>query len=274
MLKFLKYGCLLALAACLFLVQPVMAQGIKGNLVTVDWLEKNLKKPDVLILDASPTQNYVAKHIPGAVSVSFTQEESTSQGVNLSYGGGVDYFTDTNCPYPWQEMPIAQMEKLFQSWGISPNRKIVMYDQGGTMLATRLFFSLYYHGIPVKNLFILDGGLAKWQGDGFPVTKDIPSAPKKGTFKIKKVKQDIKATLPEIIAASGDPVHNVLLEALWPNWHYGELLSYSRPGHIPHAILLPSTDFYNQDKTFKSADEIRRMLTYLGIRPEQTVYTH
>jgi 3-mercaptopyruvate sulfurtransferase SseA len=38
--------------------------------------------------------------------------------------------------------------------------------------------------------------------------------------------------------------------------------------------LLPSADFYNPDKTFKSPDEIERMMAYLGVRPEQQIYTY
>jgi thiosulfate/3-mercaptopyruvate sulfurtransferase len=275
MLKILRYCFLFALASCFLFVQPVTAQGIKGNLVSVDWLEKNMKKPDVLILDASTTQNYTAKHIPGAVSVSFTQDENTSLGVKLSYGGGVDYFTDTeNCPYAFQELPVREMEKLFQSWGVSPKLKVVIYDQGGFFLATRLFFSLYYHGFPTKNLYILDGGLAKWQEEGLPITKEITPLPKKGSFKIKKLNENIKVRLPEFLAAAGDRVNNALVEGLGPSWHFGAALNYDRRGHVPFAIMLPSTDFYNADKTYKSREEIQKMLTYLGIRREQKVYTH
>ena len=275
MVKISKSFILVALAACLVFAQPVLAQGIKGNLVSVDWLEKNLKQPNVLILDASVTQNYTAKHIPGAVSVSFTQEESVSLGVNLSYGGGVDYFTETeNCPYPFQEMPVPEMQKLFQSWGVSPNKKIVIYDQGAQFLATRLFYSLYYHGFPTKNLYILDGGLSKWQEKGFPVTKEVTLAPIKGTFKITKLNKDIKVRLPEFLTATGDRVNNAIVEGLPANWHFGESLNYDRRGHIPFAVMLPFPDFYNPDKTFKSQEEIQRMLTYLGIRSEQQVYTH
>lgn len=274
MLKILKTCFLSVLAGCLLFAVPVMAQGIKGNLVSVDWLEKNLKKPDVLVLDASPTQNYTANHIPGAVSVSFTQEESKSLGVNLSYGGGVDYFTDTeNCPYAFQEMPVREMEKLFQSWGVSPNRKIVIYDQGIGMLATRLFYSLYYHGFPTKNLYILDGSITKWREEGLPVTKEITPAPKKGNFKISKLNKNIKATLPEILAATGDRVNNTVVEGLGPSWHFGEALNYDRRGHIPFAIMANFADFFNKDKTYKSREEIKKMLTYLGIRPEQQIYT-
>ena len=251
MSKVLRYGFLFALAGALLLAQPLTAaDGIKGNLVNVRWLEKNLKNADVLILDASAAPAYAAKHISGAVSV------------------------DIYAWYGLQEMPVADMEKLFQSWGISPGKKIVMYDQGGTMLATRIFYSLYYYGFPVKNLAILDGGLFKWQEAGLPVTKDILPAPKKGSFKIAKLHEDARVKLPEVLTASGDPANNVLLEALGADWHFGQVRPFARAGHIPNGILLPSADFFNPDKTFKSAEDIRGMLTYLGVRPEQRIYTY
>jgi 3-mercaptopyruvate sulfurtransferase SseA len=82
---------------------------------------------------ASPI--YGAKHIPGALNVDA-----------MTYGG--------------KEKPAEETERLFQSWGVSPEKRIVMYDQGGTFMATRLLFSLLYHGFPAKNLVILDGGMA------------------------------------------------------------------------------------------------------------------
>jgi len=251
MSKLLRYGFFLAIVGCLLLAQPLMAaNGIEGNLVNIKWLEKNLKNADVLILDASPAQIYAAKHIPGAVSV------------------------DIYAWYGLQEMPVADMEKLCQSWGISPGKKIVMYDPGGTMLATRLFYSLYYYGFPAKDLVILDGGLFKWQEAGLPVTKDTSPVPKKGSFKIKKLNEAVRVYLPEILAASGDTVNNILLEALGADWHFGEVLVFNRAGHIPNGLLLPSADFFNPDKTFKSAQDIGRMMAYLGVRPEQRIYTY
>lgn len=250
MMNVLRYWFLLAVAGCPFTAQLASAEdGVKGNLVTVAWLEKNLKNADLVILDASPAQIYAAKHIPGA----------------LNY----DIFT-----YGVQELPVAVIEKRLQSWGISPGKKIVMYDQGGTYMATRLLFSLDYYGFPPEDLYILDGGLSKWQEVGLPVTKDPAPTPGKGTFTIKKLNADVKVELPEFLVASGGPDANVLLEALDPNWHFGGQQFFNRPGHIPNAIMLPSADFFNPDKTFKSAEEIKMMLTYLGIRPEQRVYTH
>ena len=250
MLKNFRNFLLVAAAGCLSLAQPSMAaEGINGNLVTGNWLKNNLANPSVLILDTSPAKLYAAQHIPGAINIDL-----------LSYGV--------------QEVPVAEMEKRYQSWGVSPGKKIVMYDQAGTGAATRLFFELYYHGFPVQDLLILDGAIYKWQEAGLPVTKDMTPAPKNGSFKIEKSNEEVRVMLPEFLTASGDPANNALVEALGADWHFGEVAVFDRAGHIPNGILLPSADFYNPDQTFKSADEIRKMLAYSGVKPEQQIYTY
>jgi 3-mercaptopyruvate sulfurtransferase SseA len=250
MLKALRRSFVLAVAGCLLVGRPLMAaDGVTGHLVSVSWLEKNLGNSDVLILDASPARMYKTAHIPAAVSV------------------------DLMSWYGIQEMPLADMERLYQTWGISPGKKIVMYDQGGTFLATRLFYSLYYHSFPAADLLVLDGGLSKWQEAGFPVTTDV-AAPPKGSFRITTVNEDVRVRLPEFLTASGDPANNALVEALGPEWHFGAVAPFDRAGHPPNGILLPSADFFNPDKTFKSPAEITRMLNHLGIRPDQQIYSY
>jgi thiosulfate/3-mercaptopyruvate sulfurtransferase len=251
MFKAVKYCAAAVVPVWLLLAQPSFAaEGVNGNLVDVQWLASNLHNADVVVLDASMGgQLYEAKHIPGAIKVDF-----------LTYG--------------FPERPTADMEQRYQSWGISPGKKIVMYDQGGTYMATRLFFSLYYHGFPVQDLFVLNGGLTKWEAEGQRVTKDVPPSPAKGTFRITKINEDVRVRLPEFLAASGDLAHNVLLEALDTGWHYGQTAPFGKAGHIPHSTLLPAEDFFNADKTFKSADEIRKMLTYAGVKPEQRVHSY
>jgi 3-mercaptopyruvate sulfurtransferase SseA len=250
MSKGLGYGRLVAVAGCLLVAQAVIAaQGITGNLVDVRWLEQHRLDPDVLILDASPAPVYGAKHIPGALNVDA-----------MTYGG--------------KEAPTAETERLYQSWGVSLGKRIVMYDQGGTFMATRLFFALLYHGFPAKNLLILDGGMSKWEAAGLPVTKDVTPAPKPGSFRVKSVNENVRVRLPEFLTASGDPANNVLLEALGANWHFGEVAPFNRAGHPPNGVLLPSADLFNPDKTFKSPDELRRMLRYLNIGPEQQIHTY
>lgn len=241
---------LLVFAGFLLAAQPVMAaDGPARNLVDVKWLEQHYRDPGVVILDASPASMYAANHIPGAISVDA-----------MTYGG--------------REAPAAETERLYQSWGISPGKRIVMYDQGGTFMATRLLFALLYHGFPANGLLLLDGGMAKWQGAGLPLTKDATPAPRRGSFRVTAINEKVRVRLPEFLTASGDPIHHVLLEALGANWHFGEVAPFNRAGHPPFGVVLPSADLFNPDKTFKSPDELRRMLKYLNIRPDQQIYTY
>ncbi len=250
MLKLFKSCLLILIAGCVCLVTPSMAaDGINGNLVSVSWLEQNIKNADLLILDASPAQLYKTQHIPGAINVDL-----------FSYGA--------------QEASVPEMEQRLQSVGVSRGKKILIYDQGGSFMATRLFYDLYYYGYPPKDLLVLDGGLSKWRAGGGAVTKDPTPAPQKGSFRVTKINDNARVKLPEFLTASGDTKNNALVEALDASWHFGETAFFDRPGHIPNGIMLPSVDFFNADKTFKSADEIKRMATYLGVKPDQQVYTY
>lgn len=224
------------------------ADSVRGNLVDVQWLEKNLANTDLVLLDASPASLFAKKHIPGAVSV--------------------DVYT-----FGASDPTAAEMESRIQSWGISPGKTVVLYDQGATYLATRLFFDLYYHGYPAADLVVLDGGLAKWQEAGGTVTQEV-RVPERGTFRVTRVQEDARIRLPAFLVASGDPKTHALIEALEPSYHFGEAKFFDRAGHVPNAVMIPGGDFYNADKTFKSPEEIRRMLAYQGIRPDQKISTY
>lgn len=231
-----------------FMLAPVLAEeGRQGRLVDVAWLQRNMA--DAVVLDASVTPRHAAGHIPGAVSADLYR-------------------------YGPQEPSRAAMEKRIQSWGVSPGRKVVVYDQGGDMMATRLFYDLYYHGAPASELFILDGGLDKWRAQGGAVTQAATPPPPVGTFRVTELREEVRVRLPEFLVASGDRVNHALVEALEPSYHYGERKFFDRAGHVPNAILMPSADFFNADKTFKSPEEIRRQLAYLGIKPGQVVHSH
>ncbi len=245
-----RYWFLLCFLCWLLMLQPIRGEeGVSGNLVTIRWLEKHLQDTSLVIVDASPASIYKTKHIPGAFNY--------------------DIFL-----YGPREIPLGEIEKKYTSWGVSADKKVILYDQGGTYLATRLFFSLEHHGFPTQQLFIVDGGLAKWQESGLPVTAEVPATPKRGSFTITTVNSAIRCDLAEFLTASGDLRKNVLLDALDPGWHFGGTQFFDRAGHIPHAIMVPAADFFNADKTFKSAADIRVMLAHLGIQPEQHIYTH
>ena len=227
---------------------PVFAQEVpRGPLVSAAWLQQN--RADTLVLDASFTSQHRAGHIPGAISADL-------------YRYGVAPPTR------------AVMEERLRSWGISPGRKIVVHDQGGDMLAPRLFFDLYYHGVPASDLFILDGGLAQWRAQGGAVTQEPTPAPAPGSFRVTELREESRVRFDEFFAASGDRTRHALVEALDPDYHFGAQKFFDRAGHVPGAVLMPGADFYNADKTFKSPAELKRLLDYFGIKPDQTVHSH
>ena len=223
--------------------------GAQGHLASVAWLKKNLTRADLVLVDASPAPLHRQRHIPGAtLSTLFT--------------------------FGPKDLPVDEIEAHLRSWGVGPGQQIVLYDQGGTYMATRLFWDLVHHGLPAERLLILDGGLSKWLADGGPVTAQATPKPQPGTVRITTLNPDVRVRLPEFLAATGDPLNNVMLEALQPSYFYGGAAFFNRGGHVPHATLMPSEDFYNADKTFKSPQEMQRMLDHLGIKREQQVLTY
>lgn len=220
-----------------------------AHLVDSAWLEGELGREDIVLIDTSPAKAYAAGHIAGALNMDV-----------FSFGA------DPATP--------AQMQGRIQSWGISPGKRVVLYDQGGTYLATSLYHDLLYHGFPAEAMFVLDGGMARWRALGKAVSKDAVAKPTPGTFRVTQLREETRVSLPEFLVASGDPAHHALVEALEAPMHFGGARFFDRAGHIPNAILTPTADFFNADKTFKSPAEIRRMLAYLGATPDKTLYTH
>jgi 3-mercaptopyruvate sulfurtransferase SseA len=232
----------------LLMLAPAAATGTQsGRLVDAAWLQQRLG--EVLLIDASTTRDHLAGHVPGAVNAD-------------RYRHGA------------QDPTPPQMQERLQSWGVSPGRKVVIYDQGADFMAPRLFYDLYYHGVPVKDLLVLDGGLAAWRAHGGAVVSDATPPPARGTFRVTALRDEARVRLPQFLVASGDPDHHVLIDALGSDHYYGARRLFDRAGHVPHAVSMPSSDLFNADKTFKSAAELQRLLRYAGIGHEHTVHSH
>lgn len=236
-----------ALVAFCLLAAP-FAQANSRPLVDAAWLQQALAAGDVLVLDAQPGKLHEAGHIPGAVHVDL-----------FAYGP--------------DEADAQAMQRRIQSWGVSPGRTVVITDHGATFLAPRLYYELLYRGHPPERLHLLDGGMARWRAAGGAVTQEKTAPPPAGNFPVRH-RADVRADLPEVLVAAGDAQRHVLIDALDPEMYFGATKFFDRAGHLPHAVSWPTAEFFNADKTFKSADEIRAMASHLGVRPEQQVYSY
>lgn len=249
-----RHGAWFALLSALFsalllVAAPARAAEAAGRLVTAQWLKAALADGSVLLLDASPTPQHAAGHVPGAVSA--------------------DVFG-----WAGRELAPAAMQQRLQRWGVSAGTRIVVMDQGGNYMAPRLFWDLYYLGLPLTQLHLLDGGLHAWKAAGGAVTTERTPPPAPGTYQVSALRESARVRLEEFLAASGKPQQHALVDALEPGYYHGQTKFFDRSGHVPNAMSMPSEEFFNADKTFKSPAEIRRMAAYRGVLPSMTVHAH
>ncbi|KAK8941697.1 hypothetical protein KSP40_PGU014625 [Platanthera guangdongensis] len=128
------------------------------SVVSPDWLQDNLRKPDVKVLDASwympdekrnPFQEYQAAHIPGALFFD------------------VDGISDrkSNLPHmlPSEEAFAAAVSAL----DIHNKDGVVVYDGKGIFSAARVWWMFRVFGH--DKVWVLDGGLPHWRASGFDV---------------------------------------------------------------------------------------------------------
>jgi thiosulfate/3-mercaptopyruvate sulfurtransferase len=244
-------------------------QGNRSFLAETKWLANRLTDPDLAIIDASPTKEYLSKHIKNAVSASFSAQDHLSYGIDTSYGG-TDLISDPNSAMPWTDGPPEHIQEVMRSLGINNDSTVVIYDGGAFFHATRFFWTLTHYGH--KNVFILNGGLSKWVSDGFPTVQQIPEV-KRGNFASSVIDHSAVVNTDYVLMKLFKP-DTVVVNAVTSTWHYGTHLAYSKPGHIPGSINAPYPDYFQKDKTWRPKNELRRMFASLGIVPEKEVIAY
>ena len=143
------------------------------NLVTTDWLEKNLDK--VKIFDAS-------WHMPS--SKRNARKEYNEKHIKSAMFWDVDEHSNRESPYPHMMSDSDYWKKMLLSYGIKNEDHIVVYDFSDTYSSCRLWFSLKYFGH--KNISVLDGGLKKWLKENKETTNKIQKIHKIDNYNIKE----------------------------------------------------------------------------------------
>lgn len=243
---------------------------LTNPLISVAELNDRLDEPGVLLIDARPTEEFLGGHIPGAISASFPEGQSTSNGAPVSYGGGVDFFVDNENAIPFQDGDRAQIQAAVRALGVNNNSTVIVYDGGRHFHAPRFVYTLEKHGF--RNLSVLDGGMQAWVNTGGRTSTDI-TAIEPGNFRAKEANAHIRATTEDVLAAGADP-NTVIVSSLGLDWHFGQHLAYTEPGHIPNAISVPMSYFFLNDGTWRSPAQLRALLDASGIQPNDKIITY
>ena len=246
------------LAMVLVLVLAAPAWAGKGYarpelLIETDELAKIVSQSNVRLVDAVDAGTYQRAHIPGSVNI-FYQLLATLK-------------TRKENGFP---VSPQDAEKIFGQAGIDNNTLVVVYDGGEGPFASAVWFALDFFGH--KNVKLLNGGFRKWVKEGRAVTQDVP--------KVEKKQFTAKPHPEKVIALAGvkarDKKNTVLADTRSFKEFIGENVvpGAARGGHIPGAKFLEWTNFADSLETFKSADDIKKVLKKNGITKDTHVITY
>jgi thiosulfate/3-mercaptopyruvate sulfurtransferase len=217
-------------------------------LVTADWAQEHIGQPGIVFVEVDEdTSAYDKGHIEGAVKL--------------------DWKTDLQDPLRRDFVSKEQFERLLSERGIANDDTVVLYGGNNNWFAAYAYwyFKLYGHG----DVKLLDGGRKKWELDSRPLSSSAVSRP---ATQYKASEQDtaIRAFRDEVVNAIGA---KNLVDVRSPDEFAGKLVAPAhlpqegaqRPGHIPTAINVPWSKAANEDGTFKSDDELRKLYEDAGI---------
>jgi thiosulfate/3-mercaptopyruvate sulfurtransferase len=211
-------------------------------LVDADWVEAHLGDPGVVLVEVDEdTSAYDKGHIANAVKI--------------------DWKKDLQDPVRRDFVDKHGFEELLSARGISNDDLVILYGGNNNWFAAYAYwyFRLYGHA----NVKLLDGGRKKWELDSRDLVTDVVQRPRT-SYHAADPDTSIRAFRDEVIAAIGQ---RNLVDVRSPDEFSGKLLAPAhlpqeqaqRAGHIPTAKNVPWSKAANDDGTFKSDDDLRKL---------------
>ena len=229
-------------------VAPAEWAAREPGLVDTQWLQDNLGRPGLAVIDVRPQPEYNTSHIPGAFSLAVDNLRGNTGGI------------------PSVLLPPDQLAARFGAMGITPGTMVVLAYGERAHDATLPTVAL--DALGHKPFAVLDGGFAKWTFEQRPVSGELPSA-SGATYR------PVPGANRFIIGA--DDVFErakagaVIIDVRPAEYYRGEKSDEPRAGHIPGAINRP----YTEDTVdaggylvFKPAAELEQ--AYAALIPSKT----
>ena len=245
--------------------------------VSVDEARSLAAKPGVRFVFSDADREFEKGHIPGSVAA-YSHDLHLLDDVRACKG------------LPMCEPRAAKL--IGERMGIDAATPVVVYDSGQGVNASGNWFFLKLYG--VKDVRILDGGLATWKAHGGAVETGAPARPAAKAF-APAVQWDMIAGVDEVKKASADPAHYLLLDARHTLDEYtGKTLlpamaapdreeTVKRGGAIPSAVFSPWSKYAGNKNgepdrpTLKDQAELAKQLEKLrknGYDPAKTVISY
>jgi thiosulfate/3-mercaptopyruvate sulfurtransferase len=241
---------LLRFVTALCLVVGVIIFGGRGALaaeplVAAAWVAGQLGNPRVVVLDLRPVEEYLAGHIPGAVSADFATTPWMVPGPRGAAGA-----------LP----PVEQIAATIGALGVGDaDQTVIVANEFPTAARVYWTFKVLGHA----DVSILDGGWAGWTGRvaSGPVTR------RAGAFTAKYTPA-LRAELPEVqaaVASNGAILVDARPMSQWSGAARSPVVRAG--GHLPGAVLLDQGAAVTTDGRLKSRDELALLFAPAGTKP-------
>jgi len=221
------------------------------QLVDTDWVAAHAADANVRVVDMRQS-GFDGGHVPGAVYLSPVA------------------IRDVNAPPTFLPTPAA-FEQMMAKLGISNTTRVVVYDERGGIYAARLWWILNYYGH--ANVALMNGGWVKWTAEGRAATTDAPSI-SAGRFAA-RAQPGWLATASDVVAAIDKPGIAIVDARTAAEIEGKDLRNIRRGGFIPSSTPVYWEDLLDMpQRTFKSADELKRIYEARGIVPSKEVIAY
>jgi len=229
-------------------------------LVDTQWVEDHVNDNNVRIaeVDYDPKANYNLGHIPNAVLF--------------------DWKKDINDPLNRNIISKDDCSTLLQKAGINNDTILVLYGDFNNWFAAFAFWVFKYYGY--KDIRLMNGGRKKWLEEDRPISKESPNF-SKGNFQAAEPDESIRVYL-DYVRNSVMSKQGTLVDVRSPAKFTGQITAppeyptehAQRGGHIPSAQNIPWGQAVNEDGTFKSVEDLKKLYEPKGITPDKEVITY
>jgi thiosulfate/3-mercaptopyruvate sulfurtransferase len=227
-------------------------------IVSTQWLSEHLSDPSVVVLHlANVRRDYTAGHIPGARFLWINDIAPSTPDLS------------TELP------PVAKLDALLESLGVSDNSRIVVYAPTVSTMAARVYMTLDYLGV-ADRAAVLDGGLNAWKAEGRPISTEVPNVrPGKFTPHVRADAVVDANFVKANINKSGIRILDARDPGFYAATNTGPMSGgYARPGHIESALNIPFTTLTDSTGHLKDRATIAGLFTAAGVQPNERVVTY
>jgi thiosulfate/3-mercaptopyruvate sulfurtransferase len=211
-------------------------------LVDAAWVLEHLDDSGVVLVEVDEdTRIYDKNHIRGAVKI--------------------DWRDDLQDPIRRDFVDKNGFEALLSRKGIANDDTVILYGGNNNWFAAYAYwyFKVYGH----RDVRLLDGGRKKWELDGRELSSDMVQRPAT-RYRAQEPDASVRAFRDEVVASIGT---KTIVDVRSPDEFSGKIVAPAHfpqeqaqvAGHVPTARNVPWSKAANDDGTFKSDEQLRRL---------------